>query len=168
MDQIQSELLGDLKEPEFRHTYANEFIDMTLARQIRALRKQRNWTQQQLADRIEKKQSFISALEDEDYGSMTVSTLKEIAEAFDVFLSVRFESFRTLIDQVAKSRMRDLEVSSFDEDPFFSVIRDEHVVEGSKNFAFFPQRVGSSILFGSLVGEDVDNLLDRLVPSEAA
>lgn len=133
MDEIQNELLAELNEPEFRHAYASEFIDMILARQIRALRKQRNWTQQQLAERIQKHQSFISALEDEEYGSMTLSTLKELAESFDVYLSVRFKSFRNLIEQVSHSSMKDLEVPSFEEDPVFqSPVRDERIIAGTK------------------------------------
>lgn len=133
MDEIQNELLTELNEPEFRHAYASEFIDMILARQIRALRKQRNWTQQQLAERIQKHQSFISALEDEEYGSMTLSTLKELAESFDVYLSVRFKSFRNLIEQVSHSSMKDLEVPSFEEDPVLqSPVRDERTIAGTK------------------------------------
>jgi transcriptional regulator with XRE-family HTH domain len=117
MNDIRTELLADLKDEEFRHAYAWEFVDMILARQIRALRKHRGWTQADLAKKIGTSQPFISAIEDEDYGSLSISTLKDLARAFDVYPVVRFESFATLVTNVDSSSAEELQVPPFDEDP---------------------------------------------------
>lgn len=119
MGDIRDEVIRDLRDREYRHDYAHSFLDMTLARQIRALRKQRGLSQTDLAEILGTRQSAISMLENEDYGAMTLSTLKELARAFDVYLDVRFTSFSRLADSVERTQMQDFEVPGFDEDPFF-------------------------------------------------
>ena len=120
MSELRDELRSELHDPEFRHSYASEFADMVLARQIRALRKQRGLTQKQLAEDIGSAQPFISSIEDEEYGSLTISTLKDLARAFDVYLDVRFTSFAKLLEAVEHTSMNDLEVPAFSDDPEFS------------------------------------------------
>jgi transcriptional regulator with XRE-family HTH domain len=121
MNEIQEELMTELRDPDYRHGYAGEYLDMVLARQIRALRKQRGMTQQQLADAIGSKQPFISEIEDEEYGSLSISTLKVLAGAFDTYLDVKFTSFGDLVKSIGHTSMQDLQVPTFDEDPFFQV-----------------------------------------------
>lgn len=120
MGEIRDELVDDLRDKDFRHDYASEFIDMVLARQIRAIRKQRNLTQQQLAALIDSRQSFISEIEDEDYGSLSLNTLKELARAFDTYLDVRFVSFKALLDSVESVSLKELQVPPFTDDAYFS------------------------------------------------
>src|SRR5260221_10490829 len=117
MTNISTELLTDLKDEEYRHEYAGEFLDIILARQIRALRKERGWTQAEFQKRIGTSQSFIPAIESEDYGSLSISTLKDLARAFDVYLNVRFDSFATLVSQVESSGSAELRVPVFVSDP---------------------------------------------------
>lgn len=119
MGKIRDEVLEELHDRAYRHDYAQGFLDMTLARQIRAIRKQRGLSQADLAEALGTRQSAISLLEDEDYGSMTLSTLKELARAFDVYLDVRFTSFARLADSVEHTDMQALSVPAFEDDPFF-------------------------------------------------
>ncbi len=61
-----------------------------IAEQVYALRKQRNLTQKELADRIGTTQSVISRLENTDYESERIETLQKLATALQCHLEVRF------------------------------------------------------------------------------
>lgn len=110
---IETTFPSDFNDAEYRNAYAEDFLDMILARQIRALRKQRNLTQTQLADMIGTGQSRISDLESEEYGSMTVNTLKDLARAFDVTLAINFQSYADFMKRLDRTSMVDLQVPSF-------------------------------------------------------
>lgn len=124
MTEIRDRLREELADQEYRHAYAQEFLDMTLARQIRALRKSRGWSQKDLADRLGTKQSRVSEIEDEDYGSLSIAALKDLATAFDVYLNVRFASFAELLNQVDRTSMADLGVPPYIDDQAVAVIED--------------------------------------------
>lgn len=119
MGEIRDELLAEIGDREYRHGYAREFLDMVLARQIRVLRKQRKLSQADLASMIGTGQPYISQIEDEEYGSLSLNTLKDLAKAFDVYLDVRFTSFARLLDAVEYTGSEDLKVAPFTDDPFF-------------------------------------------------
>ncbi len=74
----------------YAHEYLAELQDLTLAAQIRVLREQRGWSQQELADHAGMAQARVSLLESVDYSGRTLSTLRKLAAAFDVGLSVSF------------------------------------------------------------------------------
>lgn len=88
------EALGDV---EYRRAFAED-VGTGLAFQIRALRENRGWTQEQLAERMGKRQETISRWENPEYGKHTLSTLKELAAAFDLAPIARLGSFRELVD----------------------------------------------------------------------
>ena len=97
-DKKHEQLLKSLHDPEFRKAIIDEHIDVGIAFQIRAIRKQQKLTQKKLADLLGKYQSEISGWEDPGEGGYSLQTLKELAKAFDVGLLVRFVPFNTLID----------------------------------------------------------------------
>ncbi len=87
-------LLDELNgSKEYRHAYVDEFLNTFVAAQIKAMREQREWSQARLAQESGMKQSRISLLENVAYSSWNIKTLKKLAEAFDVALVVKFESF---------------------------------------------------------------------------
>ncbi len=93
------ELMNSLADEEYRREFVSENIATGLAFQIRHLRDSRGWTQAELAQHIDKaQQETISQWEDPNYGRYSVSTLKKLAAAFDVALSVRFVRFSELAD----------------------------------------------------------------------
>ncbi len=55
-------------------------------------------------------------MEDPDYGSYTLSTLRRVASALDVALVVRFVPFSQLVDYTTNVSPADLHVVSFDAD----------------------------------------------------
>ncbi len=80
----------DHKDKVFAHAYLAELQDLTLAAQIRVLREQRDWSQQELAEFAGMAQARVSLLESADYSGRTLTTLRKLAAAFDVGLCVSF------------------------------------------------------------------------------
>jgi transcriptional regulator with XRE-family HTH domain len=97
-----------LRRRPYRRAYVSEHVRRGMAHQIRALREARGWSQGELSRRLGKPQSVVSRLEDPAYGKLTVQTLLEVADAFDVALWVRFVSFPAFVGLT-----RDLTEGSF-------------------------------------------------------
>jgi transcriptional regulator with XRE-family HTH domain len=72
-------------------------VDKGIAYQIRALRDRQSLSQEALAKMVDMNQNAISRLESPHRGRPTITTLKRLAEAFDVALVVRFEPFSKLL-----------------------------------------------------------------------
>jgi len=112
MNEIRDELRQDFQDREYAHTYVEDFLNAEIATQIKVLREQRDLTQQQLADLAGMAQSRISILEDVNYGSWSIKTLKALARAFDVTLKVSFESFGSRIGDIVNFNRRALQRTS--------------------------------------------------------
>lgn len=96
----QAQLRESLRrDPEFRKEFTRD-LDVAIAFQIRALRERQHLTQTQLAELLggKSKQPLVSGWENPNYGKYTMETLKDLANAFDVGLLVRFVPFNSLID----------------------------------------------------------------------
>jgi transcriptional regulator with XRE-family HTH domain len=61
------------------------------------MRDERNWSQEEAAKELKKTQSLISRFESPAYGKMSLQTLVEIAEGFDVGLLIKFVPFSRLV-----------------------------------------------------------------------
>jgi transcriptional regulator with XRE-family HTH domain len=87
-----------LQDDDFRKQFVDENVSVGLAFQIRALRDRQKLKQEDLAKKLGSKQSLVSSWENPNYGKYTLGTLKDMAEAFDVALLVKFVPFSTLVD----------------------------------------------------------------------
>jgi transcriptional regulator with XRE-family HTH domain len=120
MNRFREDAIRDFYNPEFRHEYTDEFLQIRVASQIRAIREQRGWTQNQLAEESGMKQSRISAMENVNYSSWSIRTLRRLAKAFDVALNVEFKTFgERLVDDMIPFSREHLEKVAFAEDPIF-------------------------------------------------
>jgi transcriptional regulator with XRE-family HTH domain len=90
-----------------------------IATQIKVLREQREMTQSALAKKAEMLQPRLSVMENADYSSWSVSTLKRLARAFDLALSVKFEAFSEVILDFEEMSKETLSRPSFKDDPVF-------------------------------------------------
>ena len=108
-DRIGDRLAEDFSDPEYAHAYAEDFLNAWIATQIKVLREQRGLSQAQLAILAEMKQGRISRLEDVNYGSWSISTLKRLARALDVTLTVSFDTFTSKIADVERFSREALE-----------------------------------------------------------
>lgn len=96
------------------------------------LREQRGWNQQQLASEADMKQARISVLEDVNYSSWSITTLKRLAKAFDVPLSVSFGTFGDTLLEIGNFSRDSLERCNFEEDPAFQVNIEKEVKQTSQ------------------------------------
>jgi transcriptional regulator with XRE-family HTH domain len=107
---------NDMQEKEYRHGLIDAQIEIDLPFQIRALRKQQDLTQPQLADLTGMKQSRISRMEKPGGASFTLETLRRLAKAFDVALIVRFARFGELVKWSKEFEPDSFVVPSFDKE----------------------------------------------------
>ncbi|MCX6634508.1 MAG: helix-turn-helix transcriptional regulator [Acidobacteria bacterium] len=113
----RAQLLFSLRDAEYRHEFVKERVRSSVALQIRALRLQRdNMTQKQLGDAIGMAQTWVSKLENPEYGKMTVATLLRLAEAFDTDLEIKFRPFSRTVDMLSRQGTGYYEVPSFEEE----------------------------------------------------
>jgi transcriptional regulator with XRE-family HTH domain len=108
-----------LNDPEYRHQFVEEEINIGLAFQIRALRNRQQLTQDELAKLLNGKQSLVSSWENPNYGKYTLGTLKDLAKALDVALLVRFVPFSTLVDWIVNLTQESIAPPSFKEEEQF-------------------------------------------------
>lgn len=121
IDKIRQRLRKQFREPSYRRAYVDSFLNTAIAAQIKALRETRGMSQKELGSRINTQQSGISALENVNYSRWSLSTLRKLAEAFDVALVVKFVSFGEVLDEIASFNPSTLNKPTFDDDPAFQV-----------------------------------------------
>ncbi|PWU05300.1 MAG: hypothetical protein C5B51_14940 [Terriglobia bacterium] len=100
MGAIADQLRTELVEPEFSEGYAESFLNSYIATQLKVLRQQRGFTQAKLAELLGTTQTVISRIENINYSSWNIGTLKKLARAFELRLRVSFEEYGTLPDEV--------------------------------------------------------------------
>src|SRR5205823_5033846 len=68
-----------MKKKLFRSNYVEAELVNGVASQIRVMRQQRRWTQNQLARQLKTSQAVVSRLEDPSYGKFSIKTLLDLA-----------------------------------------------------------------------------------------
>lgn len=106
-------LVSKLNEPNYRHSYMMEGVKTWIARQVRTLREQRDWSQEDLGRATGKPQSAISRVEDPDYGKLTLQTLFDLARAYDVPLLVQFVEWSDWLTRMNDTSKEVLQKESF-------------------------------------------------------
>lgn len=101
------------QDKEFRSAYVVDFVRSGVAYQVRDMREAREWSQKCLASKAETTQSVISRSENPEYGRFSVSTLLDLARAFDVALVIRFVPFRELFEIASDFSKSAMNVASF-------------------------------------------------------
>lgn len=119
MSELIEQLRHNFQDDEYRSAYAESFMNSYVAAQIKTLREENELTQEQLAEKIGTKQAGISRLENVNYSSWKVETLRKLARAFKVRLKITFEEFGTLPEEIEGFRREALVRLPFDKDPLF-------------------------------------------------
>jgi|SRR6185437_8574652 len=162
MSELRSNLREEFRDRDYRHAYADESLNTWIATQIKVLREQRRLTQKQLAEMTGMAQPRIAVLEDVNYSSWSINTLRRLAEAFDLRLSVKFEAFSSLIPEIEGMNREALERPQFEDDGWFhkkdvqsedsEILRNAREGEGQKyhhrhaSVLQFPQQPSSGFL----------------------
>jgi transcriptional regulator with XRE-family HTH domain len=110
--------MRELGNKEYRDSFVSSEVDVSVAFQIRALRKQREWSQEKLAESATMKQERISALENPS-NVPNISTLKKLANAFNIGLIVRFVPISEMMKWKLNLTPESLDVQSFDQEDYF-------------------------------------------------
>jgi transcriptional regulator with XRE-family HTH domain len=126
MSELIETLRPEFQDREYRHAYAEECLNAMIASQIKVLREQREMTQKQLGSATGMGQPRIPLIEDASYENWTVNTLKRLAKAFDVALSVKFETFSQFVTDFESMSRESLQRSSFPNDKQFQRTRTRH------------------------------------------
>lgn len=116
MKEFFNRLKKEFSDREYAHSYMESHSVSRLAAQIHALRKQRKWSQEKLADQTGIAQETISKIESANFNSLTMKTLQKLSRAFDVNLHISFEPFSRGILDIANLNREQLEVKSRDSD----------------------------------------------------
>lgn len=111
---------------EYRESFSNAQTDNTLAMQIYNMRQARGWSRAELADKINRKEHNIEAMEDPNTrsGSYELEELQSIAAAFDVGLLVRFVPFSTIVGNAVRPDKYSQDVLSYDADHWQNMLRE--------------------------------------------
>lgn len=97
-----------------RSSFVKGFIKRELPAQIKAVMKQRGFTQQKLADESGLTQGEISRVVNPAYGDMTLNTLLSVASGLDCAIIVKLVPFSEFISHIVKEGKDD--VPSFEEE----------------------------------------------------
>lgn len=130
----RKQISSALKSKKRREAFVRQQIEIGLPFQIKAMRKREKWNQLELGQKLGKPQSVISRLESPGYGRFTISTLIEIAAAFDVALQVSFVPFSSLVNRAAGFSIDDISPASFDKD----VGLHDRLTSGTGNVILLP------------------------------
>ncbi len=95
---IDSSLTKELRDKEYRDAYVGSQIRIGLPFQIRAVRKERGWSQADLAEKCGMAAPRISEIEKPGERRLNIETLLRVAAGLDVGLEVRFVPFSQLVD----------------------------------------------------------------------
>jgi transcriptional regulator with XRE-family HTH domain len=116
IDSIRAQLWAKMRDKPYRDTFVAAHLSTNIAAQIQTLRETRGWKQKELAQKTDMGPARISVMENPSYDRFNLSTLRRLASAFDVALTVRFEPFSSLVNWVANLSPEKLSVPGFDQD----------------------------------------------------
>jgi transcriptional regulator with XRE-family HTH domain len=125
MSELVERLKKELHNEDYRYAYDEEFSNSRMATQIKVLREQQELKQSELAELAGMKQSRISELENVNYNSWSISTLRRLARALGVRLSFAFESWGELLPEADTFGRRAFERPRFEKDPTFQAGKSE-------------------------------------------
>jgi transcriptional regulator with XRE-family HTH domain len=132
MISARKELRDSFRDKEYRRAFVAERVHSSTALQIRALREQRKMSQSALGAELNMAQTWISKLENPDYGKMTIATLLRLADAFDTDLEIKFRPFSETINDLPRQGRGYFHVPSFDDEFSISNVSDEQNERASK------------------------------------
>jgi transcriptional regulator with XRE-family HTH domain len=149
MNELAEVLAKEFKDKEYAHAYIQSHLIDKIAAQVHTLRLQREKRQDDIELASGIPQARLSKIESADFDSLTLKTLFKLAQAYDVALDVRFQSFGDAIKDVVNlskeglkvpSRTHDLaaraDVREFVNNPLLKASKDRMVA------GVFPVKVG--------------------------
>lgn len=114
----REQLVSSLADREYREAFVADQIRLGVPLQIKALREDREWSQDYLGKQMQPPmvQESVWRIENPHRANVTIATLLRVAAAFDVALIVRFAPFSELLDSTPWLSGREGVVPSYAED----------------------------------------------------
>ncbi len=112
MKELFDKLTAEFANPDYAHAYMENHLITRIASQVHAIRKQRGWSQQKLAEKAGLAQEQISKIESADFDSLTLKTLRKLSRAFDAHLHVSYVPFAIAILDTSNLTKNRLEVDT--------------------------------------------------------
>jgi transcriptional regulator with XRE-family HTH domain len=156
MSQLLESLRETFQDEEARYAYVESYLNASIAAQIKRLRG--DMSQQELAEKIRTKQSGISRLENANYSSWKVETLRKLARAFGLRLRISFEEFGTLVPEIEDFKKGTLKRSRFENDLVFNSAEPEPSIEDAVSVLITPEQ---SEQIGMLV-RDIERVTSQI------
>jgi transcriptional regulator with XRE-family HTH domain len=124
MSLISKKFATEMNEKEMRDAYLSAQTRTYVAYQIRTIRAQRGWSQEQFAEKLHTSQSAVSRMEDRQYGKQNLHTLLEVAASFNCGLVVRFVRYADFVKDTSNLSPDHLRVAEFDFDSLIPLVED--------------------------------------------
>ena len=105
-----------LRSKKYREQLVASQVKRGIPFQIRSLMKQKNLSQENLADRAGLSQGVVSRAANPNYGNLTLNTIIRIAAGFDVAFVGRFVPFSDLDEWFSNLSPETVSVQSFEEE----------------------------------------------------
>jgi len=102
MSKLQTKLIDQFADAEYAQAYMDAHVNTKIAAQIYWTRRERGWTQQELAEKAGMAQERVSKIESGDFSSLNMTTLRKFAQALDVCVRVEFQPFSNGIYDVCR------------------------------------------------------------------
>ena len=122
MSKLLEKMRRNFDDEEYRNSYAESFMNTFVAAQIKTLREEFPLTQEELAKKTGTQQPGIARLENVNYSSWKVESLRKLARALHVRLKISFEEFGTLPGEVEAFNKESIARKPYEKDPAFSAL----------------------------------------------
>jgi transcriptional regulator with XRE-family HTH domain len=133
MTLVRQNLVAKFTDKAYRDAFVAEQVFSRLPLKIRSIREDQGMTQRQLGDVAGMAQTWVSKLEDPNYGKLTVATLLKVASALDVGLQIDFVPYSQVLNEAVYQTAEAFSVPKFADDSGFSSTRVEYL--GAVNHA---------------------------------
>jgi transcriptional regulator with XRE-family HTH domain len=127
MTLVRQNLIAKFNDKAYRDAFVAEQIFSRLPLKIRCLREDQELTQGQLGKLAGMAQTWVSKLEDPNYGKLTISTLLKLASALDVGLQIDFVPYSKILGDALRINAAALSVPNFVDDVGLSSMGVEYL-----------------------------------------
>jgi transcriptional regulator with XRE-family HTH domain len=149
MSLVRQNLAAKFTDKAYRDAFVAEQIFSRLPLKIRYLREEQGMTQRKLGEVAGMAQTWVSKLEDPNYGKLTISTLLKVASAFDVGLQIDFVPYSKVLSDAVYRTSGAFFVPKFADDPGMVTVNNavSGTVQGTQSMMMgtvitFPENVG--------------------------
>lgn len=112
----RNKIIARLADNDYRHGLVEAEIANGIAFQLKAMLRDRGWTQQILAERAGTAQPLISKYLS-GYENYNLQTLKRLASGLDVGLIVSFAPFSEIVNRITRRTYASVAIPSYPVDP---------------------------------------------------